>query len=80
MCENADETSTRKLQITKDEMIETFNDNNVTTKSYSVTSRTNLDDYTEYQIKFDDETTCYIKTTKNTLEIGQGTTWSGYKK
>ena len=44
MCDNADEASTRKLQITKDKMIETFNDNSVTTKSYSVTSKTNLDD------------------------------------
>ncbi len=80
MCDYADENTTRNIQITKDKMIETFDTNNVTTRFYSVTSKTNLDDYTEYQIRFDDETTCLIKVTKNTLEIGSGTTWSGYEK
>lgn len=80
MCDYADEGSTRSIQITKDKIIETFDYTYITTKSYSVTSKTNFEDYTEYQIKFDDETGCLIKATKNTLEIGYGTAWDGYEK
>jgi len=79
-CGYADENTTRNLEITKDRMIETFDSNYITTKSYSVASITNFKDYTEYEIKFDDITGCRIRATRNTLDIEGGDTWNGYEK
>jgi len=79
-CSYADETTTRRLKFTNNRMIEIFDDTGITTKSYFVTTKTNFDDYTEYQIRFNDETTCVIRATKNTLEIGYITSWNSYRK
>ncbi len=79
-CGYADENTTRILEITKNKMTETFNDQSVTITAYSVLSKTNYKGYTEYQIQFDNESVCRIKTTKKTLEIEEGDIWIGYKK
>lgn len=79
-CGYADENSTRTLEITKDKMIETWNDGFTTTNTYSISSKTNFEDYTEYVVQFDNEGTQRIKATKNTLDINDGDVWIGYKK
>lgn len=80
-CGYADASSTRTLEVTEDKMIETWNDGSVTTKMYSVSSRTKFEDYTEYIVQFDNgSTTERIKAMKSTLEIYGGDVWVGYKR
>ncbi len=80
-CGYSDKNSTRTLEITKDKMIETWNDGSITTTTYSISSKTNFEDYSEYIVKFDNEgTQRIIKATKNTLDINDGGVWTGYKK
>lgn len=80
-CGYADVNSTRALEVTEDGMIETWNDGSVTTKTYSISSRTKFEDYTEDTVQFDNgSTTEKIKATRNTLEINGGEVWIGYKR
>jgi hypothetical protein len=79
-CGYADEKSTKTLEVSKDKMIETWNDGFVTSNNYSILSKTNFEDYTEYVVQFDNGGTQRIKATKNTLDINGGDVWIGYKK
>lgn len=80
-CGYADVNNTRTLQVTKDKMIETWNDGSVTTKTYSISSSAEFEDYTEYRVQFNNAPpTEIIKATKNTLEVNGGDVWNGYKK
>jgi hypothetical protein len=79
-CGYADENDTRTLEFTKDKMIETSHDGLVVAIAYSISSQTNHEDYTEYVVQFENGSNSRIKATKNTLEIENGDTWTGYKK
>jgi hypothetical protein len=79
VCGYADESNTRTLEITQDKMIETWDDNSVSTTIYSSSSKTNYEGYTEYIVQFENGSTSRIKASKNALDIENGDTWTGYK-
>ena len=79
-CSYVDEDTTRELEITRDKMIERWDDNTVTSTAYSISSTTNYEGYTEYKIQFDDGGSQRIKVTRNTAEIEAGEILIGYKR
>ena len=79
-CEYADKNETRALEFTINRMIETSDGGLVTTTVYTVSSKTVYEDHTEYMIQLENGISSRIKATKNTLDIENGDTWTGYKK
>lgn len=79
-CGYANQNTAKSLEITYANMTGAVNHNLFAKESYSVTGKRNVEDYIEYQIRFNNETTCVARLKNNTLEITQGGVWSVYER